>query len=153
MKVELEPQEHFFHRVSVSVVYRSVAGHSRPYGIQTIVTAVVLHYLIDEILALRTRPDERHIASQHIPELRQFVKMVCSEPCANACEAFVAVKLEQMRTIILCVWFHRAEFQYVERLAMHAYSLLPVYFRAMIFTLYEYVEDKKQWREDNKSQC
>ena len=77
------------------------------------------------IFTFGTRAHDRHLANEHVPELRQFVKPVFAQYVANARDAFVVGRRE-CRAVFLGIDAHGAEFQYVERFLVIAYALLAV---------------------------
>src|SRR4051812_16827288 len=82
--------------------------------------------LLDEIGALGPRADDRHIAAEDVPELRQFVEVKPAEPLADRRAARVVVARPDRAGLVLGPLVHRAEFVDVERLAVEAHPLLLV---------------------------
>ncbi len=60
---------------------------------------------------MRAWPDQRHLAAQHVEQLRQFIERKAAEERADAGNPrVVAGRLAQM-PLVRCVMGHRAEFQ------------------------------------------
>ena len=51
--------------------------------------------VVDLVVDRRPRPDERHVAAQHVPELRQLVQARAAQEAAHARDAVVLGELEQ----------------------------------------------------------
>src|SRR5207244_13138888 len=69
----------------------------------------------------RTRSDEAHLASEHIPELGQFIEARASQESAESPEA---QRVRKRTTFVVAHVAHRAEFQYRERPAATSWSCL-----------------------------
>ena len=66
----------------------------------------------DEVWILRSRPDEAHLAAEHVPELRQLVELRPGEESTDAREAWVDVAGEGMPGGAVV---HLAELEHAER--------------------------------------
>ena len=90
---------------------------------------VALNDLADVVFALGAWPYERHVADQHVPELRKFVKTVFAQKMPEPGYAGVVLAGE-CRPGVLGVGAHGAEFVDHERLLVKSYTFLPVEHRA-----------------------
>ena len=87
--------------------------------------------LLDEDRPLGTRPDEAHVAAQHVPELRQLVEAGAAQEGAEARAArVVAAPSRPAPSRCLGVGAHRAELEHVEDAAVEPHALLAVEDRA-----------------------
>ena len=85
-----------------------------------------LRYLVDVILALRTRADYAHVTLNDIPELRQLVDAVLAQETSYSSHTRVFVAGELWSIVLLGILHHRAEFVDVERHIMIAHTFLAV---------------------------
>lgn len=115
VEVELQSSEHLLHGVGVAIVEGGVGGDTRANLVEEAVTRVVLLYLVDVVLALRSRPDERHVADEDVPELWELVEVMVAEEHANLGHAGVFLVPEELRTIFLGIHPHAAELVDIER--------------------------------------
>ena len=152
IEVELQTAEHLLHRVGIAVVERGVGRQARTDLVQFLVAGIAFHYLVDEILALRTGADERHVALQHVPELGQLVEMVSAQEASEGCQT-VVISFGQLRNaVLLIVYNHGAELVDVERATALADALLNEDGRTFGAELQANVYDEIYWRKDNESQ-
>ena len=82
--------------------------------------------LLDEIGTLRPRPDDRHVAAQHVPELRQLVEIEAPQPAPDRRAARVVRRAPRRAGFVLGALVHRAELVDLERLAVEPHALLRV---------------------------
>ena len=75
---------------------------------------------------LGSRADERHVAPQHVPELRQFIDARPAEQAAHRRASRVVVSRPDRTGLGFGVLVHRAELVDGELLAVQAHPLLPV---------------------------
>src|SRR5258708_29824626 len=62
---------------------------------------------------LGPRPDNAHLAGEHVQKLRQFIKLERAEPAADAGNAWV-VSASRRASFLFCVRPHRAELEDTE---------------------------------------
>jgi len=84
--------------------------------------------LLDEVRALRSRTHERHLADEHIPELREFIEAQLPEHLANSRHPLVVQDVPSH--IGVTVNPHGAELQHVEELPVAADTALTEQDRA-----------------------
>src|SRR5882672_1815498 len=60
----------------------------------------IVRQLGEEARADRTRPDERHVAAQDVPELRDLVELRRLEPPADTCQLRVGVTYELVAEVL-----------------------------------------------------
>ena len=82
--------------------------------------------LVHEIRPLRPRAHQRHVAAQHVPQLREFVDVGPAEQPADRRAARVVVARPDRAGLALRVLVHGAELVNRERLAVQSHPLLPV---------------------------
>ena len=152
VEVVVESKQHLFHSVGIAVVQSSIGSHSGAYGIQFGIARIVLHNLVDIEFAFRTVANESHVALEHVPQLWQFVEMMCTHPFASLSESRVAQGSieQQLRTILLGIDAHTTELVDIERLAMQTYALLTVYNGHSVLTAYCHITYGKQWGKYHK---
>ena len=80
----------------------------------------------NELRPLRARADDRHLALEHVPELRQLVEVGLPEKAADAGHARVVLLREDGPARLLCVLVHRPELVHREEPAALAHPGLPV---------------------------
>ena len=59
--------------------------------------------LLDEVGPLGTRADDRHVAAQHVPELRQLVEVAAAQPAADRRAARVVLARPDRAGVVLGV--------------------------------------------------
>src|SRR6186713_3058153 len=74
--------------------------------------------LLDEEGALGPRPDDRHVALEHVPELRQLVEVEAAQPAAHRRRPRVVVAHPHRARRVLGVLVHRADLEYGEGAAV-----------------------------------
>lgn len=89
IEVELKSAQHFLDGVGVAIIECGIRRHPRTYAVEKLVARVALHNLVDVELALGPIADESHVATHHIPQLWQFIKMVHTQKAAHARESWV----------------------------------------------------------------
>ena len=70
-------------RVAAPAVDLGPAGDPRLHLVPQHVLRVAVLELLDEVRALGPRPDQRHVAPQHVPELGQLVDVEAPEEAAE----------------------------------------------------------------------
>ena len=126
VEVKLQSAQHLLHGISISIVERGVRRDTRAYLIEVLVAWVMLHDLVDVELALRPRTDERHVTDEDIPKLGKLVEVMRSQKLSHLGESRVAIHLQQVGTILLCVHPHATKLIDEEGLAMQPDALLLV---------------------------
>lgn len=145
VQVIMQADEHLLYCISVAIIESSVRGNAGSYLIEILVSRVLLHNLIDEERALRSVANEGHVALQHIPQLREFIKMMRPEELASLRESRVAILIKELRDArCLGVGSHRAELIYLKWLPMPAYSCLRENNLAMVILLNKNVAKQEQ---------
>lgn len=75
--------QHLLHRICVSVIEGCVGNHTRANLIQILISRVTLHNLVYVELSFWSWTNKRHIATNHVPELREFIQMMFSQKLAD----------------------------------------------------------------------
>ena len=83
LEIKTQALQHLLNGISVPILKSSVREEPWADRIETNVVRVALHNLINEELALGTRPDERHLPLDYIPELGEFIEVVSADERAN----------------------------------------------------------------------
>ena len=122
---------------------------ARSHLIEISVAMVVLKNLVDEIFALRTRSDKRHLTLQHIPQLRQLVEVMGTQESACLRHTRLVFVLVERGTVFLGIDAHRTELVDVERTTETPYSLLLENGRATILAAHGDVANQEQRREND----
>ena len=63
---------------------------------------------------MRPRPDDRHIATQHIEKLRQFIQRCSPQKSAHVGDPRIVPRGLPKPALVRCMMVHRAEFQHPE---------------------------------------
>ena len=79
VEVEVKASQHLLHGVGISVVDGSPRGQPRPHEVDVLIVRVVGHDLADVTFALRTRPHERHVTHEDVPQLWQLVQVMVAQ--------------------------------------------------------------------------
>jgi len=114
--IQLEP---LFPIEPVPAVDLSPTGNARPYLMAAALKIVVAQQVLRQE---RPRPHDTHIASQNIPELRQFVQAGPSQEAAQTREAF---GIRQEHAVLISVLGHGSKLQNREFLASRSDPPLP----------------------------
>ena len=67
VEVHLQADEHLLHRVGIAVMQGGIAGYTGPKGIESFVTRIVFHNLVDVVFPFWSWTDEGHIADGYVP--------------------------------------------------------------------------------------
>ena len=78
------------------------------------VSGINARKLFDELGTFRSRPDQRHLATQDVPELRQFVETRLAQKTPDRSHSRIRLSRE-LGSILLRVDSHRAELVERER--------------------------------------
>ena len=82
-QIHLQTLQHLFHGVGIAVVDGCHRRDARTNLVETFVSRIVLHNLVDIELSFRTWPNKRHVTNQHVPELWQFIKVMVAQEFAG----------------------------------------------------------------------
>ncbi len=151
VEIELEAAEHLLQRVAIAIVERGVGGDARTDLVEVLVAWVTLHDLLDVVFALGARADEGHVADKHVVELGQLVEVMGAKEAARARQAAVVLMGGELRTILLGVELHAAEFVDEERLPVAPDALLLVDGGPAVLTPHGDIADEEQWGEDDEA--
>ena len=153
VEVILQAAQHLLHRIRITVVERCIARHTGTNLVKVGISLVILQNLIDVVFSLRTRPYERHIPAEDIPQLGQFIQVVGSNKPTDTGQAHIALTATaaERGSLLLGIETHRAEFVDVEGLTKTADTLLLEDRRTAILPSHSNVADQKQRREDDQS--
>src|SRR5262245_49529985 len=99
--------------------------------------------LLDEERTLRTGADDRHVAAEHVPELRQLVDVVAPQPAADRRGARVVVSRPDGAARVLGIHWHRPELIDSKGLTVQAHADLRVERRAGRAALDEAGDDQR----------
>ena len=88
--------------------------------------------LVDEGRPLRARTDDRHLALEHVPDLRQLVERGAAKEGADASSSRVVAHRPDRTGARLCVDAHRAELQNHELAPVQPHAHLTIEDRAAI---------------------
>ena len=126
LQIHVQTREHLLHGVGIAVVERSLRRQPRAYLVELGVIGVMLHNLVDENLSFRAVADERHIATEYVPELWELVQMIVAEEVADRCHLRQTLLLGTGDAVLLGILMHGAELQDVEWTSMEADTLLTI---------------------------
>src|SRR5690606_21656083 len=101
------------------------AGDPRPDRVALVVIGDLGAQLLDELRSFRTRPDEAHLTSDDIDELRQLVQSVLAQESAPARDARVVLDGPAGDAVGFGVLPHRAKLQQLEDASVEADASLP----------------------------
>ena len=99
---------------------------------------------------LRTRADDRHVAAQDVPELRQLVEVEAAQPAADRRAPRVVVAGPDRAGGVLGAFVHRAELVDLEGAAVESHALLRVEHRAPRSPADERRDDEQREPEDEQ---
>src|SRR5215204_792554 len=117
-------------RVAAPSVDLGPAGDSRLDLVAQHVLRDAVLELLDEVGTFWSWSDDRHVAAQHVPELRQLVEVEPAQEAADPGSARVVVSGPDGAGVVFRAHVHRAELVDVERLAVETHPLLLVEHRA-----------------------
>src|SRR5436190_15718257 len=116
--VEVVLDAHADRGVAAPAVHLRPAGHAGAHFVAQHVLRELGAELLDELRALRPRPDHAHVAEEHVEELRQLVERPGADQAAHSGAPGI-VALRPLRAgLVLRADAHRAELEDVERLAV-----------------------------------
>src|SRR6185437_1709467 len=121
-----------FDRRAIGIIDLRPAGDARLYRMTLAMEGDRLGELVDEERTLWPRPDEAHIAAQHVEELRQLVDTEFTDDVADAGDAGIAIR-GPADPVALGIVAHGAKFQNVEALTAETDALLAIERRAGAF--------------------
>src|SRR5210317_175498 len=103
-----------------------------------------------------TGADDRHVAFEHIEQLRKLIYAEAAEHFTHSCHSRIVLNLEKtatrlielfhLRHQLVSLMVHRPELQHDERFSVNPNSLLLEQNRPMTRDLDEYGRKKQQWR-------
>jgi len=103
-----------------------IARDTWPRDVAQIVVAMFRSEFASEFGALRARPNEAHLATQYIPQLRQFIEARPSQVITDAGASRIARHRPDRTESGFCIFMHSAKFDERERTLLKADSNLPV---------------------------
>jgi hypothetical protein len=103
-----------------------IARDARPRDVAQIVVAMFRSEFASKFGALRTRPNEAHLATQDIPQLRQFVETRPSQVITDAGAPRIARDRPDRTESGFCIFMHGAKFDECECSLLKTNSNLPV---------------------------
>ena len=149
MQVHAQADEHFLHGVGVAVVERRLRRQPGAHQVNKLILGRNGHYLVDVILALRSRTYERHVALKHVPQLWQLVKMVLAQEALRNGRAGAAVARSEAGRRFNAA--HRTELVYRKRPSAVTYAFLGEYHRPVLLPLQHNINDKEQRRQHDQA--
>src|SRR5215470_10364315 len=81
---------------------------------------------LDKLWTFRTRADEFHVATKHVPELRDFVQARAAQESADRSNARIVIARPGRPAICLCIGAHGPKLVTMEDSVPEPNSLLPV---------------------------
>ena len=124
-----------FNRRAIAVSHLGPAGHTRLDAVPDVVERNLLLQLGDKARALRSRPDQAHLALKNTDELRQFVDAHLADECTDAGNARVVLGCPARHTVFFGIGAHAAELQAHERASAQTHTFLAIDDRARAFEL------------------
>src|SRR6478672_5627440 len=121
-----------FLRGAVAVAHLGPAGDARLDEMALLVERHPVRELGDEFRALRPRPDEAHVAEQHVDRLGQLVDPQPADPGAHPRHARVVELRPHRAAVALGVHAHAAALDHAEGPAVVAGAQLPVQDRSAV---------------------
>lgn len=144
IQVEIQSFQHFLHGVCVTIVQGRIRGDTRPDLVKIGVPGISLHDLVDVELSFRSWSDEGHVPFDYIPQLRQFIQVMCAQISAYFGHALVMLVPVELWSIFLCVDAHAAKFINGERSAEAPDAFLFEDHGSAVFTLNQAITKQKQ---------
>src|SRR5690606_29308965 len=99
------------------------------HAMAQLVVLDLLFQLGDELRAFRSRPDQAHVAAQHVPQLRQLVDAYLADEAPDAGDAIVFLARPARDTILFRIRAHAAELDQGKDAVAFADPVLPVQHR------------------------
>ena len=167
VKIELQTAQHLLHGVGIAVVERRIRRDAGLHLVEIDVPWVVFHDLVDVEFALGTRSDERHVAPDDVPQLRQLVEarapeetahlrdarvvqMMVAQEASDLCQLIRLLVLEEVGSVLLSINLHASEFVDVERFSTQADSFLRKEHMSSVFKLDGKKTQQEQRREHHQ---
>src|SRR6185436_13286939 len=113
-------------RVAAPAIDLRPAGQSSFYLVPQHVLRETVPELLDEVRTLRPRTHNRHIAAEHVPELREFVDVRPPQEPAERGHTGIVWHRPYRSAILLGIVVHRSELDDREGLAVEAHAFLAV---------------------------
>src|ERR1700704_6520452 len=89
--------------LAVGIVYLRPTSDPRLYQVPKMVKRNFLLITLRAFDPFRARPDQAHVAFEHIPELRQFIESKFAQPSPDARDARIAFARINIRLLFLLV--------------------------------------------------
>lgn len=106
--------------VLIDILYRSPICYARPYIKHA---ALLWRVKAGIFLYLWTRPNQAHVACEHVPQLRQLIKLIPAYESACSCYA-VIMFANRDKTFLVRTNAHGTKLIKAERFAATTYALL-----------------------------
>src|SRR6185295_8133581 len=136
--------------VAAPAVDLRVTCKARANRVAQIVVVVLFAELADELGTLRPWTDEAHIATQHVPQLWQFIKAETAQVLSGACAARISGYGPDRTQVAFGVLLHGSKFDDGERSAIQPDADLPIQNRSAIGHTNGERNDRQQRRENNQ---
>ena len=130
--IDVVTESFFKARVTAPAVNLSIARDSRPHCMPRIVAWMFFSEFARKFGTFRTRPDETHLAAQHIPELRQLVKAGSAQVIANARTPRISRNRPDRSESGFGIFLHGPKFDECELPLLETNANLPVQNRTAI---------------------
>ena len=139
VEVHIQAAQHLLHRICVSVIEGCVGSNTRANLIQILISRVTFHNLVYVELSFWSWTNKRHVATNHVPELRKFIQMMFSQKLTDMGKPLIFFMGTELRTILFCIHRHASEFIDVEGAPKPSDSFLFENSWSTIFTSYHYI--------------
>src|SRR5262245_56379514 len=128
-------------RVAAKTVDLSPTGDAGLYCVTGIVMWDLVLKIVNQLRALGARPNEAHVAFEHVPELRRLVNVPFSHKSANSKPARIIFCGPADLPVFFRIQSHTANLQHLEGLAIPAESSLAIEDRSGRFEIDQGPED------------
>ena len=136
--------------VAAPAVYLGPSGHAGADLVPQHVVRELSAELFDELRALRSWPDDAHVALEDIEKLRQLVERPGADETAHPRSTRVVALRPLRSALVLRPHFHRAELENAERLSIETHAHLAIENRTAILQPDGQGDQQHERREDEK---
>ena len=149
--MKIVPQPFFKTGVAAPAVDLRVSGETASNGVALVVLNVLFAKFACELGTLRARSDKTHIATQDVPQLRQFIEAVTAKVVTDSSAPWIGRYRPYRAEIPLGVLAHRSELDDREAAAIQANASLAIKDRAAAVHPHGQGNDGEQWRKQDES--
>src|SRR5437588_8918075 len=110
IKVVLQLLDRVLFTFAIRIIYLCPSRDPRVDQMPEMIKRNFLLIALDDLIPLRARPDQTHIAPEHIPKLWQFIQPQLAQPAADSRDSRIAIARINVIQVRVAARNHRAEF-------------------------------------------